>query len=155
MSLVYPPLSTISIRYTAGTTQSVANNAITALTLLTTKTYDAGTWFNTGTGVFTAPVAGKYHCTLQCATNGSVTATSIGSNFQAILQKNGSAVAQSAIAPQQTASAIVWSAIVSDTISCVAGDTITASGYTSLTGAAVTFGSATLPMWFAVELVGL
>jgi hypothetical protein len=141
------------MRYASSGTQSIPNATSTAVTLFTTKSYDSHNAFNSSTGVYTCPVSGKYRVTWQLAANSVVTATSAGQSFQAQIWTSGLQVSNSYLVSAGTA-ATYYVTMCSDTINCVAGQTITPEVYQSLTGSAVTIGSAIAPMCITIERVG-
>jgi hypothetical protein len=143
----------VNMRYASSGTQSIPNATSTAVTLFTTKSYDSHNAFNSSTGVYTCPVSGKYRVTWQLATNSTVAASGANQSFQAQAWTNSSQVSNS-IAVSVGTTAVTYATLYSDTINCVAGQTITPEVYTNLTGSAVTIGAAVVPMYITIERVG-
>lgn len=111
----------INCRYTTSSSQAMANNADTTI-LYDTKDYDTHGAYNTSTGIFTAPISGKYHVDAKFRTvgytggpNTHVIRIYKGTPSQTLISQGGS---------QALAVSISWSAQVGDTIQLNAGDQI-------------------------------
>jgi hypothetical protein len=145
----------VNANYSASGSQSIPNNADTTITILTAKVYDSHNAFNGATGVYTAPVSGKYRATLQVSSNSTVTATGVNNSFQAIMSQAGSGSTQYiSVLQSPTTSAYNYQVQTTGSFSCAAGDTITFKTYTALTGAAVSISAAALPTYMCIERVG-
>ncbi len=108
-------------------TADVANNTATTL-LYSVKDYDSHNAYNTGTGIYTVPVSGKYRVT--GGVSWSLTG-SVASDGKIIMNafKNGSIHSQMTTWTSQVASPNFDGELSgSTTINCNAGDTINISG---------------------------
>lgn len=146
--------SKASARYSASTTQSIANNSTTNLTIFGTKSYDTTGTFNSSTGAYTVSESGKYRATLQVAANGTVAATVATALEPFISQAGSSTQSTHGAAWASTTTATGYSALISDTFNCLAGDTLTFQAFTNLTGSSLTVGSGLVPMYITIEELG-
>jgi hypothetical protein len=146
----------VNARYHQSGTQSISTGSETALTLLTVKDYDSHNAFNTGTGAYTCPVSGKYHFTLQVASNSTVTAGSVGTTFQADIVASGGAGTSAnpgSAMWASTTTAMPYSTVLTDSINCPAGGVITFETYQTL-ASTVTVGGGEIAMYMEIERVG-
>jgi hypothetical protein len=122
----------VAAAYTGGTT-TLVNNATTTI-IPTTKVVDTHAAYDTGTGLFTVPVAGQYRVTCVFAGAASQTpASSAKRTSYALIFKNGSAVryGPEAISFQGTA-ATTAEGYVSGIVDAVAGNTLNCAGFQNL-----------------------
>lgn len=86
------PGDTVAIRYTNSASTVVANNSATVVPF-PTMTFDTHGAYNTSTGVFTAPIAGKYRVAsaITYVTGGTPATTTF---FSLLAYKNGAAYSQ-------------------------------------------------------------
>lgn len=131
---------------------SVPNNSVTTITGWTTS-YDTHGAFNASTGIYTVPVSGKYRVsgTLLFASSALV----VGQPFSLIAGQSGS-VSSNWVCGQSWAMGNVTTAAAaggSDTIQCLAGDTIAIRAYQSQ-GAARSLSTSATENHFEITRVG-
>lgn len=140
--------------YNAGSFQSISDSTTTPITVLTNKNYDPNNNFNPSTGVYTCPSAGLYMATLRIGTTMAYAASSANQSFAASITQAGSA---SATADGTTYSFVTTAAFYISqanwTFNCAAGDTLTFIAHSTLTGSAVSIGTAATNMYMAVEKI--
>jgi hypothetical protein len=109
---------TVAMKATSATT---AVTATIGTMINPTVIYDTHGAYNSSTGVFTAPVPGKYRVTAQARTTAMV--VSAGSAVQLYVKLN-STLKEAGVHDSQNSSSIVRSTQVSTVLNCLAGDTI-------------------------------
>ena len=110
----------VNARYYTAAGQSIPNTGATVV--WGTKDYDSHGGMNTSTGVYTAPISGKYRITVQITwASASIT---VGAVKSAQLQKNGSAKSYIGLNYPLAATTAYIAAGGSDTVNLLAGDTI-------------------------------
>lgn len=117
-----------------GSTTSITNNTANVVAICTTKRFDSHNAYNTSTGVFTAPAAGKYLVTFNAANFASqIPATTAKRVSYASIRKNSTVVINGpeSISLQAT-TATTGEASVSGVIDCIAGDTLDVTVFQSL-----------------------
>ena len=115
---------TVAARYTNASGQSIPNNSTTAITGWT-RDYDTHSILNSGTGVVTIPISGKYTFSHMTTYNSGTVA--VNNQFSVEIQQAGSvtrSIQMGAIYAQNNVSFFV-SVTGSTTIHCNAGDTVT------------------------------
>lgn len=113
---------TVAAGYTSSTTTIDATG--TTITVFPTKVYDTHGAYNTSTGVFTCPAAGKYSMT--ATTNGATaTSTTVNRGAYILLRKNGSIFHRSTpFTFQVTGTSITVRVHAYGEVNCLAGDTL-------------------------------
>jgi len=113
---------------TSSTSISTTNSVI----VFSNKNFDSHNAYSTSSGLYTAPVSGKY----RVSTNIRASSVTSGNLLDAYLYKNGSQYSTLGEARSSSTGALACGG--SDTVSCLAGDTIAVYAYcgnsTSLTG---------------------
>lgn len=146
------PLTKVSMKYNTTAAYSINAGASTVIKY-TTLVYDnngsGGAAYNTSTGIYTVPVAGKYRVTGSTQI-GAVT-WNVGDTFRAQVLLNGTLDAQNQWLAQIAAISLAPIVTVSDTVTCAVNDTIQVNYFSSEAGT----GSTGAPSNFiCIELVG-
>jgi len=123
----------INLRYTTVAGQTINNTA--PVVIFGTKVYDSHSAFNSTTGVFTAPIAGKYRVSAKLTS--TATAFTVGQDFECLLFKNGSAYSELGRSWGNAASINLHTG-GSDTVDMLAGQTLSIVGYSNTTTTLVT-----------------
>jgi hypothetical protein len=133
------------------TTSSTTTGAAAADIVFPTESWDTHAAHNAGTGVFLAPITGKYKVTAQIATN-AATAAATERTLQIYIVKNGSAVSYNQVYANSTSSRQVFVG-VSDIISLLGGDSILIQ-WTHNWGVTLTCTGSATENWLTIEKVG-
>lgn len=117
----------VNCRYSNSTTSVTSSYAPV---IFSSKVYDTHGAYNTSTGSYTIPVSGKYaiKSTFQAS---SITLNSTGQNLQISVYKNGSVYGQGQIT-YGNGNNLFYAAVASDTVQCIAGDTIAIYAFCSV-----------------------
>lgn len=118
------PLNQLIACRVGGSTTVITNSATTKV-IMTTKRFDTNNAYDTTTGDFTCPVAGRYEVTVGLTTAAFAAVAAIRS-FDSVILKNGVAQANHGTSAYVTAS-VQHNGFVTDIIECAAGDTISAA----------------------------
>ena len=129
----------IAASYQASSGQSITSTAV--ITMMGTKLYDTTNSYNTATGVYTVPSAGKYKVTGNFVT---ITSTSVPNSLN--IRKNSSTIFRLTPTYVNTANNYLWTG--SGIIDANAGDTI---DFQILAGGAGTFYNSAVDNWFTIE----
>jgi hypothetical protein len=131
----------------SGTTGQTITTGSTATVIYNTKAFDTATAFNTSTGVYTVPVAGKY------LVSGSVVSLSTGTTGAALILNHGASQVSSGPYAVAVNGAISMTA-PGDIINCAVNDTIFYSVYNANSGSLVLNTSTTAGNYIAIVWVG-
>lgn len=129
----------VAARYT-GTSSTTPTSLTPAVVKMATKVFDTHSAYDTSTGLYTCPVAGKYSVNVQYHVSSSASAAS--NAFDAAIYKNGSSVASRYVTAYITGAA-EHSPGVSALVDCLAGDTIGAYLGQNLSGSNLTISNNT------------
>ncbi len=95
-----------------------------------TATFDTHGKYDTTTGIYTVPVAGKYHVSANILVVGTY---ALNSNLQLALSKNNSATSSALGYVRSGGAETIQGVAVNCTVSCVAGDTLRVKSLTDAT----------------------
>lgn len=137
----------VNARY-GGSTTTLTNSA-TSKIAFTTKQSDSHNAFSTDT--FTVPTPGKYRVTMSIEL-ASFAAGAAGNTLQGTIFKNGSQYSQKTESAKTTTS-VIHSVLVTDTIPCVAGDTLDGRIFHTL-GATPAINNSVVTSYITFERVG-
>ena len=119
----------VNARYT-GSATTLPNGSLT-ITVYGTQTYDTHSAYNNTTGIYTVPISGKYEVTAAIGSSASYAASGIGDQLAITIFLNASQYSfQNEWA--QTTLTTSWSVMMTDTLQCNAGDTITVQSIQNL-----------------------
>ncbi len=108
-----------------GASSTTVSSSATAI-IHTTKQFDTHSAYNTSTGVYTVPVAGKYKISSGWVNANTVDTNAVGNVVSIYIYKNGSQYSRIGISQLQVANVGIGNSCYgnSDAIDCVAGDTL-------------------------------
>lgn len=142
-----------AIYYSSGS-QTISDSTATPITILTSKTWDSANAFNSGTGVYTIPTAGRYRAVILIATTSAVAASTTNASFAAIIQQGGSSSNKAEFLEQsQTTNAIFYITQVEGMFNCAVNDTLTFEAFTNLTGSSISISGTPVPMFMMVNKI--
>lgn len=113
----------VAARFTTAAGQSIANGA-TPTVVFGTKVYDSHNSFNSSTGVFTAPVAGKYQLSAMLTFVSAVFTQGASAAIEMLLLKNGSSDHEFSYFPIMSTQTMRISFNGTTSIQLAAGDTL-------------------------------
>ena len=146
-----PATGPVQFVATNASSQSIANTTVTPVTGWTVEGTALGGGFVAATGIFTAPVAGRYLVSLQLGYN--PTQVGAGSGFDAQIFKNGALLFGNNV----VSNSAVFEPAFPQATTCVelaVGDTLNPEAFQS-SGAACTVGTAASANRFAVTLLNV
>lgn len=141
----------INMRYNNSAGTSVSNVGFNIVTFAN-KDFDSHNSYNTSSGVYTAPVSGKYRCS--CTITFAAATYAVGDQVGVAVYKNGAVFAYGTFYTVEVAGSTTTSAIVSTTVNCVAGDTLDFRVQNTRTAGATSLNSSGAANHIELERVG-
>lgn len=140
---------TVAAHYHGSTATLPQIGSIVAFALAT-KDFDSHSAYNTSTGLFTCPVSGKYRVSAHIHSSSSAAAVSNVLDMR--IYKSGVQQSQ-VLKPAYTTTAVEHGILITDTVSCLAGDTIAIFAAQNLNGTTLAVANDT-STFFAIERIG-
>jgi hypothetical protein len=122
-------IETVGMRATSASTTLTYNTEVVAVN--GTVSFDTHNAYNSSTGVWTCPVAGKYAISAQIFSTTAITPV-VARSFTILVYKDAGAISRSGLAIQATGAAAAWRATVNDVAQLSAGETISIKGFGAL-----------------------